>query len=128
MNNMFMEFDNGMVLGPDSDIGIRDLKWHPHPTFNGVVLKHLVTGRETDGRFSVHLVRLEPGAEIGRHVHEASWELHEVVAGTGLCRLREREMDYRPGAVAVMPENAPHSVHAGPDGLCLFAKFVPALP
>jgi len=127
MDTVFTAFDNGVISGPDFDADADSLDWHSHPVFTGVALKHLVTGKDTDNRFSVHLVRLEPGAEIGRHVHETSWELHEVVAGSGRCRLLDRDMDYRCGVVAVMPENAGHSVHAGPDGLCLFAKFVPAL-
>lgn len=124
---IFTEFDNGTVCVPNVETEAKGLEWHPHPSFTGVALKHLVTGGDTDGRFSVHLVRLEPGAEIGDHVHAINWELHEVVGGTGLCRLGDREMEYRLGVVAVMPENVSHSVHAGPDGLCLFATFVPAL-
>jgi quercetin dioxygenase-like cupin family protein len=127
MDTVFAAFDTGTVAGPDFDTVSDSLDWHPHPAFTGVALKHLVTGKDTDNRFSVHLVRLEPGAEIGHHVHKTNWELHEVVAGSGCCRLLGRVKDYRCGVVAVMPEGAGHSVHAGPDGLCLFAKFVPAL-
>lgn len=127
MDILFSAFDNGVVTGPDFDTRAGDLEWLPHPVFTGVFLKHLVTGGDTDGRFSVHLVRLEPGAEIGRHVHETSWELHEVVHGSGQCRLLDRDREYRRGVVAMMPESEPHSVQAGPDGLCMFAKFVPAL-
>lgn len=127
MNSIFSAFDNGRIAGPGAEAGAGDLDWNPHAAFAGVALKHLVTGRDTDGRFSAHLVRLEPGAEIGHHVHEANWELHEVAGGTGLCRLGGREIEYRPGVLAVLPENEPHSVRAGADGLCLLAKFVPAL-
>jgi quercetin dioxygenase-like cupin family protein len=104
-----------------------DLPWRQHATFTGVALKHLVTGAETGGAFSVHLVRLEPGAEIGDHVHETSWELHEVAGGGGECVLEGNVIPYAPGSVAVMPLNAGHRVRAGKDGLRLLAKFVPAL-
>ncbi|MGE4421680.1 MAG: cupin domain-containing protein [Pseudodesulfovibrio sp.] len=124
---LFNEFDTGLVTGTKTRKDAADLPWHQHPTFAGVSLKHLVTGAETDGRFSAHLVRLEPGAEIGDHVHETSWELHEVAEGSGECLLEGRSIPYAPGLVAVMPERAPHRVKAGRDGLCLLAKFVPAL-
>ncbi|AMK12882.1 cupin [Pseudodesulfovibrio indicus] len=124
---MFDSFDTGTVVAGGAAKTAEDLEWNAHPAFAGVSLKHLITGAETGGRFSAHLVRLEPGAEIGDHVHAANWELHEVAAGEGVCVLDGRSIAYGPGVAAVMPENAPHSVRAGKDGLRLLAKFVPAL-
>lgn len=131
MNDLFSDFDCGIVARLSDDAVAEtlcgELPWHAHPVFTGVALKHLVTGAQTGGRFSAHLVRLEPGAEIGDHVHDASWELHEVAAGSGRCLLAGRTIDYAPGVAAVLPQNVPHSVRAGQDGLRLLAKFVPAL-
>ena len=127
MNTIFAALDAGRVAGAGIETESAGLAWNSHPSFDGVSLKHLITGRDTGGRFSAHLVRLEPGAEIGDHVHEANWELHEVAEGSGHCVLDGRRIPYEPGVAAIMPENAPHSVRAGEDGLCLLAKFVPAL-
>ncbi|WP_316898439.1 cupin domain-containing protein [Pseudodesulfovibrio indicus] len=124
---VFDSFDTGTVVAGGAAKGAEYLEWNAHPAFAGVSLKHLITGAETGGRFSAHLVRLEPGAEIGDHVHAANWELHEVAEGGGECVLEGRSIAYEPGVAAVMPENAPHSVRAGKDGLRLLAKFVPAL-
>ena len=124
---LFDRFDGGTVNANREAKAADSLPWNPSPAFAGVSLKHLVTGAETGGRFSAHLVRLEPGAEIGEHVHETSWELHEVADGSGECLLDGQAIPYEPGLIAVMPENAPHRVRAGRDGLCLLAKFVPAL-
>jgi quercetin dioxygenase-like cupin family protein len=124
---LFPLFDNGTVNADGAAGSAADLPWHQHPTFAGVALKHLVTGAETGGAFSAHLVRLEPGAVIGDHVHETNWELHEVAGGSGECLLEGNAIPYEPGHVAVMPQKAAHRVRAGQDGLCLLAKFVPAL-
>lgn len=124
---LFSLFDTGAVIADGAAKSAADLPWHQHPTFAGVALKHLLTGAETGGAFSVHLVRLEPGAEIGDHVHETSWELHEVASGSGECLLEGRAIPYEPGRIAVMPMKAAHRVRAGEDGLRLLAKFVPAL-
>ncbi|XXJ18202.1 cupin domain-containing protein [Desulfovibrio caledoniensis] len=124
---LFTLFDNGAVTADGAAKSATDLPWRQHPTFAGVALKHLITGAETGGAFSAHLVRLEPGAEIGDHVHETSWELHEVAGGDGECLLEGSAIPYEPGRVAVIPQNAPHRVRAGKDGLRLLAKFVPAL-
>jgi quercetin dioxygenase-like cupin family protein len=131
MNDLFSDFDCGSVArladNAVTETLSGELSWHAHPVFAGVALKHLVTAAQTGGRFSAHLVRLEPGAEIGDHVHESSWELHEVAAGSGRCLLGGRPIDYAPGVAAVLPQDVPHSVRAGRDGLRLLAKFVPAL-
>ena len=104
-----------------------DIPWTAHPVFAGVTLKHLVTGADTDGALSCHLVRLEPGAKLASHVHDGQWELHEVVAGSGRAGLGDAAADYLPGVAAVIPRGLAHEVTAGESGLCLYAKFFPAL-
>lgn len=101
--------------------------WQAHPAFKGVHLKALVTGSRTQGKFSAHLVRIEPGCSIGLHDHPDHWELHEVVDGAGTCSLAGRDVAYEPGVCEVMPQGEKHSVAAGEKGLKLLAKFVPAL-
>ncbi|GAB7021711.1 cupin domain-containing protein [Salidesulfovibrio brasiliensis] len=126
MNTLFDSMSHGTVHGGCTRCG-KDLDWNSHPSFTGVELKHLVTGADTDGGFSVHLVRIAPDCAIGEHDHPGSWELHEVAEGHGTCRLEESEMAYEPGTMAVLPAGRPHSVQAGKEGLKLLAKFVPAL-
>jgi len=53
-------------------VPIESLPWNPHPKFAGVSLKHLVMGKDTGGRLSLHHVRLDPGCAIGDHTH-AGW-------------------------------------------------------
>jgi quercetin dioxygenase-like cupin family protein len=101
--------------------------WTPHPRFPGVELKLLVSGRNTEGALSCHLVRVQPGCALESHVHEGQWELHEVAAGRGRAELPGGTVDYAPGVMAVIPAGAGHAVHAGPEGLTLLAKFFPAL-
>ena len=103
------------------------LPWQDHPAFAGVRLRHLVTAADTQGQLSCHIVRLSPGASLAGHVHDGQWELHEVVSGAGTARLAGREADYAPGVTAVIPRGTPHAVTAGDQGLCLLAKFFPAL-
>ncbi|QAZ66517.1 cupin domain-containing protein [Solidesulfovibrio carbinolicus] len=103
------------------------LPWQDHPAFAGVRLRHLVTAADTEGRLSCHIVRLDPGASLAGHVHDRQWELHEVVCGSGTADLAGRQTDYAPGVTAVIPRGTPHAVTAGDQGLCLLAKFFPAL-
>lgn len=104
-----------------------DKKWNPHPTFRGVFLKHIITGAQTDNRFSSHIVRIDPECALEEHIHDGKTELHEVMEGFGICLLNGREVTYYPGDCAVIPCNIRHEVVAGKNGLILHAKFMPAL-
>jgi len=120
------EIGNERILANGKDQRGEDLPWNDHPKFPGVHMKTLVPGCDTQGRFSCHLIRIDPGMAIGRHIHEGSWELHEVLEGAGTGTLLEARRGYAPGTVAVLPQGELHSVEAGPEGLVLLAKFVPA--
>ncbi len=125
--DLFEQMENGLVILPGQELPAGDLPWKPHPAFKGVTLKHLVTGKSTAGRFSAHLVRIDPGREIGEHRHEGKLELHEVVQGEGRCQALGKEFSYKPGVVALMPPDEPHRITAGEKGLYLLVKFAPAL-
>lgn len=123
-NSLFGSFTNGFldIRGKRRDVA--PLPWGEHKNFSGVFLKNIVTADDTDGAFTCHLVRIEPGCAIGLHAHADSVELHEVVAGEGVCVTPEGEIPYTPGVMAIMPQHAPHEVKAGGEGLCLLAKFI----
>ncbi|MFH1075917.1 MAG: cupin domain-containing protein [Pseudomonadota bacterium] len=81
----------------------------------------------TDNRFSAHLVRIKSGCEIGEHIHDNNWELHEPIEGTGKGFLANKEVAYELGTCAVIPSGVVHRVVAGAEDLYLLAKFIPAL-
>lgn len=119
--------DKGTVAFCDRDDAASDIRWNPHPKFKGVSLKHLITGKDTNGKLSCHMVRVEPGCELESHVHADQWELHEVIRGSGMAVLDGKTMEYASGKAAVIPTGKTHSVRAMDDGLVLLAKFFPAL-
>lgn len=126
-NKLFEAFNSGMLKLPGRSAHFADIPWSKHPAFEGVELKHIVTAKDTDGQFSYHLVRIAPNKSIQDHVHETQLETHEVIAGTGICINDSSTISYETGTISIMPSGIPHEVHAGDDGLCLFAKFIPAL-
>ena len=126
--NLFEKFnEGGKLLLPDATITFDAIPWSKHPTFKGVELKHIITSERTDGQFSYHLVRIAPNKKIGNHIHEKQLETHEVISGTGVCVNDGVELSYEAGVISIFPIGVPHEVIAGDDGLCLFAKFMPAL-
>lgn len=126
-NKVFEAFNNGHFEIPGKTVSFESITWSKHPTFEGVELKHIVTSKETDGEYSFHLVRIAPGKSILDHIHDPQLETHEVIAGSGTCVNDGQEITYRPGVISVMPAKVHHEVHAGDEGLFLFAKFMPAL-
>lgn len=126
-NDLFEAFNNGSLKLPTSTVQFADIPWSKHPTFEGVELKHIVTAKDTAGGFSYHLVRIAPNKSIKNHVHETQLETHEIISGSGVCMNDSTEIIYEAGTISIMPAGIPHEVNAGEDGLCLFAKFFPAL-
>ncbi len=126
MSNGMEQVCQGKVVIGRAAMDVESLPWNNHPTFEGVALKHLITGKDTEGKFSCHVVRINTGCAIGTHIHEGKWELHEVVKGKGYCTLENNKIDYVEGIVTVIPADVAHSVFAE-EQLYLLAKFVPAL-
>jgi len=115
------------VVAHGQTVPAENLPWNPHPKFSGVSLKHLVTGKDTGGRLSLHHVRIDPGRAIGDHTHAGMVEIHDVLAGSGTCTLEGTVIPYTPGMVGVMPADRVHRVEAGNEGLLLLATFSPPL-
>ncbi|WP_027722248.1 cupin domain-containing protein [Maridesulfovibrio zosterae] len=118
---------NGTVETINGQIHSSDCEWNPHPAFDGVHLKHLITGNETDGQLSCHMVQVAPDCILETHMHDNQWELHEVIKGSGEATIENCNTKYHPGRSAVIPKGKLHSVKAGPEGLTMLAKFFPAL-
>ncbi len=126
--NLFEKFnEGGKLLLKDVTVTFDAIPWSKHPAFEGVELKHIITSERTDGQFSYHLVRIASNKKIGSHIHEKQLETHEVISGTGVCVNDGVELPYETGVISIFPIGVPHEVIAGDDGLCLFAKFMPAL-
>ena len=123
----FELFNNGKLVLPEEATGFAEIPLSKHPTFKGVELKHIITAKNTDGRFSYHLVRIAPDCSIGNHIHETQLETHEVIKGSGRCVNAGSTIPYEAGIISIMQAGIAHEVHAGSEGLYLFAKFMPAL-
>lgn len=126
-NELFEKFNYGRLALPNSTIDFGNIQWSKHPTFEGVELKHIITGKETNGQFSYHLVRIAPNKSILNHIHETQLETHEVISGFGTCVNDGVTLEYTPGTISILPAKVPHEVHAAGTGLYIFAKFIPAL-
>lgn len=124
---VFEKFESGKVSFLNDDINASEIPWNSHPTFKGVYLKHLITGSQTNGTLSCHLVKIEPNCTIDNHIHEGKLEVHEVIHGKGCCHIGDRKIPYESGSIALIPSDINHKVTADQEGLYILAKFSPAL-
>jgi quercetin dioxygenase-like cupin family protein len=120
-------FDKGILYINRTCIDVDSLLWNEHSAFKGVFLKHIIKGENTDNRLSCHLVRINPGCEIGIHTLSGKTELHEIIHGSGICTIEQSKIDYHKGVIGFIPADRNHSVKAEQEGLFLLAKFFPAL-
>jgi quercetin dioxygenase-like cupin family protein len=74
--------ENGRLYTINTTEDNNNKQWNAHPAFKGVYLKHLITGTETNGQFSAHIVKVEPGCILDTHIHAGKTEIHEVIVGT----------------------------------------------
>ena len=72
-------------------------------------------------------MRIAPNCRLGEHSHENQLETHEVIKGSGRCINAGSSILYEAGTISIMQAGVVHEVIAGSEGLCLFAKFIPAL-
>jgi quercetin dioxygenase-like cupin family protein len=125
--NLFDTFDiDGRLVLPDGERLFGEIEWVKHPVFEGVWLKHLMVC--AGGEFSFSLVKIAPNKKIGSHFHKEQLEIHEVIAGSGVCVNEGVNIEYKSGVVSILKKGAAHEVEASAEGLFLFAKFIPAAP
>ena len=78
-------------------------------------------------RIMVGLNAFEPGQEHKLHAHEGMDKVYQVIEGTGVFLLEDREMPMEPGHMLVAPEGVPHGIrNDGTSRLLVLAILAPA--
>jgi quercetin dioxygenase-like cupin family protein len=76
-------------------------------------------------RCAFAVVELDPGAVVPEHSHEHE-QLGIVLDGSVSFRIEDETRELRTGGTWRIPPNAPHEVHAGPEGAVVIDVFAPA--
>ncbi|HPG30089.1 MAG TPA: cupin domain-containing protein [bacterium] len=120
--------ENGTVYINGKKIkNFSEIPWSRHQKFEGVFMKNLFCGLDSDNNLSSMIVKIEPHHEIGNHIHEGKSELHEILAGKGIGTVGDKKIDYCPGVVSFIPADIPHKITAGEEEMIILAKFTPPL-
>jgi quercetin dioxygenase-like cupin family protein len=78
-------------------------------------------------RMLVGLNAFEPGQEHALHAHAGMDKAYQVLAGTGLFLLENREIPMESGVMLVAPEGVAHGIrNTGTERLVVLAILAPA--
>ena len=95
-------------------------------TLEQLVIWDGVIGRALPGeQVTLALIDLEPNAVVPEHRH-ANEQVGILLRGSLRFRIGDDERELLRGAGWSIPSQAPHEVHAGPEGATLVEAFAPA--
>jgi quercetin dioxygenase-like cupin family protein len=78
-------------------------------------------------RIMVGLNAFLPGQEHALHAHDRMDKVYQVLTGSGVFLLEDREIAMEPGVMLVAPEGVPHGIrNTGDDRLVVLAILAPA--
>ncbi len=78
-------------------------------------------------RLMVGLNGFEPGQEHELHAHHGMDKVYQVLSGTGVFVLEDREIAMQAGVMMVAPEGVPHGIrNTGAERLLVLAILAPA--
>ena len=106
-------------------VDIHDGAWQPHPRFETVFYKPLLTSSENPFA-NVNVVLLLPGGKIGDHIHHSQIETIFMVSGKGIFSVQGFETSFTAGQIIAVPSGAEHWLfNPGPDPIELVTIFTP---
>ncbi len=78
-------------------------------------------------RLMVGLNAFEPGQEHALHAHQGMDKVYQVLSGTGVFVLEDREIAMQAGVMMVAPEGMPHGIrNTGSERLVVLTILAPA--
>jgi len=78
-------------------------------------------------RIMVGLNAFLPGQEHALHAHDRMDKVYQVLTGSGVFLLEDREIAMEPGVMLIAPEGVPHGIrNTGDDRLVVLAILAPA--
>ncbi|MCR5825587.1 MAG: cupin domain-containing protein [Oscillospiraceae bacterium] len=84
----------------------------------GIVHRH----KYEDDAARIMILTLEPGASIGRHTHDADYEVFYGISGKGKVLYEDTEEPMLPGTCHYCPQGHTHSlVNDGDEPMSVFA-------
>ncbi len=102
-------------------------EWQEHARFPGISMKGLLT--PLDNPFAnVNVIRVPPGAVVGRHRHAEQVETVWVIRGNAILTLDQTEVSLKDGQIIAIPIGLEHALrNVGTTLVELLTFFTPPL-
>ena len=102
-------------------------EWQEHARFPGISMKGLLT--TSDNPFAnVNVIRVPPGAIVGRHRHAGQVETVWVIRGIAILTLDQSEVSLKDGQIIAIPIGLEHALrNDGTTPVELLTFFTPPL-
>jgi quercetin dioxygenase-like cupin family protein len=105
-----------------------ELKWEAHPFLKGVEFKYLLSKKKDDVDVTVAFVKVEPGADIEEHVHEAQDDIIYCLEGNMKVWIKDEGDFYlEPGMMIRIPKGVKHRPYGHSPGFQAIDIFIPAV-
>jgi quercetin dioxygenase-like cupin family protein len=114
-----------MTMPRVADLAVGE--WQEHTRFPGISVKGLLT--TSDNPFAnVNVIRVPPGATVGRHRHAEQVETVWVIRGNAILTLDQTEVSLRDGQIIAIPLALEHALrNEGPALVEMLTFFTPPL-
>ena len=107
---------------------VEDIKWIPHPTAQGVIMKPLVTRKDDGGDVSCILILVPKDSEVPEHVHEEEHDILYPLKGRATMWVDGiGSFPLEPGCLMRVPKGTKHKIENVSEDLLLYDVFWPAL-
>ena len=110
-----------------SDIKVDELPWEPHPLFEDLLIKKLLSHEKDNVNLSIMMVKVRKGVEVPAHVHEQDDIIYHL---EGKCKMwvdNAGDFEMLPGSFIRIPAGVKHQPHDIEEDVLAFDIFSPHL-
>ncbi|MDO5740504.1 MAG: cupin domain-containing protein [Ornithinimicrobium sp.] len=102
----------------------RSVSWDNGPKIPGTVFRHLITGEDTEGRFSAQSAVLAPHELVIPHSHQNEDEYTFVYRGRIGGLVGEEEIEVEEGGIFFKPRGIVHALWNPTDNPVVVLEFI----
>ena len=109
------------------DIKVDELPWEPHPFFDKLFIKKLLSHEKDNVDLSIMLVRAKKGVEVPAHVHDQDDIVYQLEGNNKMWVEGAGDFEMHPGSFIRIPAGVKHQPHAHDEDVLVFDIFTPHL-
>jgi quercetin dioxygenase-like cupin family protein len=109
------------------DIKVHTLSWEPHPVFEELLIKKLLTHEKDDVDLSIVMVKVKKGSQIPAHVHEQDDIVYHLEGKGKMWVDGEGDFNVAAGSFMRIPAGVKHQPHDIEEDILAFDIFLPHL-